>query len=139
MKQEGTFLGQTHHPPLSPLSPQGSYDTMSVVSTSSVNSSSSKSHLIDVPTHWHAETQHCLDTKAVSDEARNDIIRTLVTLLIGKYGSKPSRRQCEQASRALILQYPFLKDDLGPGYVSLNCYIYMHASSIFGVCVHGTA
>ena len=103
---------------------------MSVVSTSSVNSSSSKSHLIDVPTHWHAETQHCLDTKAVSDEARNDIIRTLVTLLIGKYGSKPSRRQCEQASRALILQYPFLKDDLGPGYVSLNCYIYMHASSI---------
>ena len=46
---------------------------MSVVSTSSVNSSSSKSHLIDVPTHWRHETQHCLDTKAVSDEARNDL------------------------------------------------------------------
>lgn len=54
--------------------------------------------------------------------------------MIAKHGSKPSRRQCEQAARVLILQYPFLKDDLGPGYMLLplqlgpciNKYKYLH-------------
>ena len=112
----------------SPLSPHSSHDTVSVVSTPSVQSSSSalSSQLIDIPTHWHPETQQRLETKAVSDEARNYIIRRLVTLLIAKYGSKPSRRQCEQASRALILQYPFLEDDLGPGYVSCNILVHKY-------------
>ena len=106
-----------------------SHDTLSVASTPSVQSLSSalSSQLIDIPTHWRPESQHCLETKVVSDATCDDISRTLVTLLIAKYGSKPSRRQCEQASRALILQCPFLKDDLGPGYVNCNFWCILFA------------
>ena len=92
---------------------------MSVHSNGSYPSTpSSSSNLVDIPTRWRPETQQCLESKVTSDEARNDIVRTLVTLLIAKVGPKPTRRECEQVGRLLLLQYPFLKDDLGPGYVS---------------------
>lgn len=91
-----------------------------MASTPSLRSvSSPASHQqIEIPTHWHPETQHCLESKIVSNEARNDIVRTLVTFLIAKHVSKASRRQYEQMARVENLQYPFLRDDLGPGYVS---------------------
>ena len=45
-------------------------------------------------------------------------MRTLVTLTIAKIGPKPTRNQCQQVARKLILQCPFMKDDIGDGYVS---------------------
>ena len=51
-------------------------------------------------------------------DIRNDVSRTLTTLLTAKVGNNPSTQQIEQVSRSLILKYPFMKDDLGSGYVS---------------------
>ena len=65
----------------------------------------------------------------MDDESRSDVVRTLVTLLVAKYGPKPGRTHCEDLGRQLILKYPFMKDDLGNGYVSHFCYVHC-------VCAH---
>ena len=83
----------------------------SVSSTSSVSG-------VEIPSHWRPETQYCIDRKCLNPEARNDIVRTLVTLSIAKFGPHPSRADCQHQARKLILQYPFMKDDIGVGYVS---------------------
>lgn len=49
---------------------------------------------------------------------RSDIVRTLVTLLTSKYGSKPTQQQIEDLARKLILKFPWMKDDMMNGYVS---------------------
>lgn len=46
-----------------------------------------------------------------------EIVRTLVNLLFARF-AKPTRDQCEDFARKLIMKYPFVKDDLGNGYVS---------------------
>ena len=48
------------------------------------------------------------------------MVRSLVNLLFAK-DTKPSRANCENLARRLILKYPFLKDDMGIGYVSNIC------------------
>ena len=55
--------------------------------------------------------------KDLTTECRSDIVRTLVTLMITKVGPKPTKSQCEQVTKKLIL-YPFMKDNIGFGYVS---------------------
>ena len=40
------------------------------------------------------------------------------------YSRKPTRFDCEQIARKLILKYPFMKDDMGNGYVSaINAFL----------------
>ena len=56
--------------------------------------------------------------KKLSPRARKEIVQTLVTLLITKVGSNPTRAQCESIGRRLILKYPLMRDDIGTGYVS---------------------
>ena len=57
-------------------------------------------------------------TKNLTGSIRNEIVRTLVDLLFSKF-KKPSRVNCEEFASELILKYPFMKDDLGNGYVCL--------------------
>ena len=77
-------------------------------------------HLVafEIPTHWWPETESCIKMKDLTTECRSDIVRTLVTLMITKVGPKPTKCQCEKVARKLILKYPFMKDDIGFGYVS---------------------
>ena len=109
-----TNSGLTSPPsgPLSPCSPISRAEG----SVSSI-SSFSRSDKIPIPDYWRQETQDCLDEGVLDDESRGDITRTLVTLLVAKYGPKPGRSRCEELARQLILKYPFAKDDLGNGYV----------------------
>ena len=51
------------------------------------------------------------------DSACNAIVKTLVNQLFAR-SIKPTRLECEGLARRLILKYPFVKDDLGNGYVS---------------------
>ena len=109
---------------LSPIS-TNSADLRSPASSQSGNLSTAN---LQIPTHWRPETSLCLEKKCLTKECRSDIVRTLVTLTIAKVGPKPSRSHCEQVCRKLILQYPFLKDDIGNGYVSMYvlyvlCYV----------------
>ncbi|XP_065902672.1 uncharacterized protein [Dysidea avara] len=99
-----------------PCSDQGS--TCSTQSVASCTSGSLSASSFEIPSHWRPETDACIKRKELTRESRNDIVRTLVTLTISKVGSKPSRSNCEQVARLLILKYPYMKDDIGDGYTS---------------------
>ena len=103
------------------ISPQ---DSVSASGSGSLRgTANTSSELIIIPDTWCADTQTCIDAKLLDGDCRNvrnDIARTLATLLAAKVGNNPSTQQIEQVSRSLILKYPFMKDDLGSGYVS-NC------------------
>ena len=77
---------------------------------------------IVIPNHWRPEVEICLREMSISDSARNMMIRTLVNLLFSR-DTKPTRSSCEVLARKLVLKYPFLKDDMGNGYVSVHVYI----------------
>ena len=70
-----------------------------------------------IPLVWRADTRASINVKVLDTDIRNDISRTLTTLLTAKVGNNPSTQQIEQVSRSLILKYPFMRDDLGSGYV----------------------
>ena len=104
--------------PASPVSPSLPSTSRHAGSISSISSTPSRSERVQIPDYWREETQSCLDEGILNETSRGDIFRTLVTLLVGKYGPKPGRARCEDLARQLILKYPFVKDDLGTGYVS---------------------
>jgi hypothetical protein len=70
---------------------------------------------VDIPKHWCPETDLCIKQKCLTAEARNDIVRTLVTLTIARVGTRPNRTDCQVVARKLILSYPFMTDDFGNG------------------------
>lgn len=82
----------------------------------STPSRSSSSEIV-IPDHWRPEIEQCISEKNISDSARNEIVRILVSILFFKF-SKPTTSQCADVARKFILKYPFAKDDLGNGYQS---------------------
>lgn len=105
--------------PRSPFSPQPPSDD----DQHSLSSSMASSSRTTIPDHWREETQTCIAERALDSDAQRDIVRTLVTLLVSRYGPKPGTTTYEQVAWSLILKYPFMADDVGTGYVSLNsCY-----------------
>ena len=64
----------------------------------------------------------------MTDSARNEIVRSLVNQLSTR-ASKPTRSQCEKFARKLILKYPFVKDDMGNGYVSFS-FVYISITTL---------
>ena len=109
--------------PTSPVSPSLPSTSRHGGSISSISTTPSRSQRVQIPDYWREETQSCLDEGILNETSRGDITRTLVTLLVGKYGPKPGRAHCEDLARQLILKYPFVKDDLGTGYVSNAIYV----------------
>ena len=85
--------------------------------TSNAGSSVSKSSEIQIPLHWRPEVEQCIVEQSLDQPARNEINRTLVSLLFSRH-TKPTRELCGALARRLILQYSFMKDDMGNGYVS---------------------
>ena len=59
----------------------------------------------------------CIKSKRLTPSSRKEIVQTLVTLAITKFGSNPTKMQFEAIGRHLILKYPFMRDDIGTGYV----------------------
>ena len=86
------------------------------------------------PRGWRLSSQKVFDSKCPS----RDSIRTVASQLFAK-SQRPTRSDCDQVSRQLILKYPFTKDDLGCGYVSFL--VIIHAL-LFGnnyYALHGGA
>ena len=79
-----------------------------------------------IPSHWRPEVVKCIENKELTPEGRNFIIRNLVTLTMARVGPKITKNHCELVSRKLILKYPFMKDDIGNGYVSNEVHIHKH-------------
>lgn len=74
---------------------------------------------VEVPSHWRPEVEECIKISCLSPSARSEVVRVLVTQLFAR-SRKPSRVDCEVHARKLILKYPFMKDDMGNGYVSCS-------------------
>ena len=127
-------LGPTS-PPSGPRSPLSRHSRDG--SVSSLSTTPCRADRIPIPEHWRDETQQCIDNGVLDDECRSDITRTLVTLLTAQYGARPGKDRCQELARQLILTYPFMKDDMGSGYVSpiyrsfLSLYFDMQASWVF--------
>ena len=109
----------TSPPSISPDPPCDSGRSSDTGSLRSVTSVSSSNDVI-IPDSWRADTQSQIDGERLDADSRNDICRTLTTLLAAKVGNHPSRQQIEQVSRSLIMKYPFMKDDMGSGYVRVH-------------------
>ena len=106
-------------PSVSPTTPHRDSGSVGKSSdTGTLRSVSTSSDDVVIPSVWRADTQASINVKVLDTDIRNDISRTLTTLLTAKVGNYPSTQQIEQVSRSLILKYPFMKDDLGSGYVS---------------------
>ena len=118
-------MGESSQPGPSTCSPPSPAPTVlysnSSVSSACTSTPSSREGDIRIPDHWRPEIEQCLEEKRLTDSARNDVVRTLVSQLFAR-SNKPNRYQCESLARRLILKYPFLKDDLGNGYVSICMY-----------------
>ena len=111
-------------PPATTPSSERSGSTISVCSTPSGTSTpTSRRGDIIIPEHWRPEVESCLREESLTDSARNQIVRSLVNQLFAR-ASKPTRLQCEQLARKLILKYPFVKDDMGNGYVSITIILF---------------
>lgn len=54
--------------------------------------------------------------RSISDSTRNEMVRVLANLLFS-VSPKPTRQQCNEIAKKLILKYPATKDELGNGYV----------------------
>lgn len=98
-----------------PATTPNSGSTVSIFSSPSTSAARSD---IVIPDHWRPEVENCLKEECLTDSARNEIVRSLVNQLFAR-ASKPTRSQCEELARKLILKYPFVKDDMGTGYVSI--------------------
>lgn len=72
---------------------------------------------ITIPDYWRPKVSECLQSKKMTETARNEIVRTLVNLLFTKF-PKPGRQDCVYLARGLILKYHFVRDGMGNGYVS---------------------
>ena len=70
----------------------------------------------------------CLESKKITDTARNEIVKTLVNLLLINFLNL--REDCVYLARQLILKYPFLRDSLGNGYVSHYKYAFHSIASM---------
>ena len=92
-------------------------ESLSRADSGSVSGSVTSASACVIPEHWRPEVEQCLKSECLTASARNEIVRTLVSILFSK-SSRPSRSDCEAVARKLILKYPFAKDDLGCGYVS---------------------
>ena len=120
---------QSYFPSASPLPsrPTGELDYSSLASPQISNpstpgssvSKSNRSCLFEIPEHWRPEVEECIRNQSLEESARCEIVRTLVSLLFSRF-AKPTREQCGSLARQLILKHPFMKDDMGNGYVSGN-------------------
>ena len=66
---------------------------------------------ISIPNQWRPHVETCITKKLLDNSARNEIVRALVHVLFTKF-KKPTRFNCEEFARKLVLKYPFMKDDL---------------------------
>lgn len=76
----------------------------------------------EIPEHWHPEVEECIHNQSLEESSWCEIVRTHVSLLFSRLG-KPTLEQCGSLAWQLILKHPFMKDDMGNGYVSGNYYM----------------
>ena len=112
-------------PTSSPASSARSYD----LEGSSDNSSQSISPTFkdgvpvnySLPKCFSAGVMESLEKKDMKPNVRSAFVRELIVHMTS-YGVKPPKNFCSTVARKIVLKYPFLRDAVGSGYVSIcNC------------------
>ena len=112
-----------------PSNDQLAVDTVLRASTSSptpggvCNFSATVSSLI-IPENWRPEVMQSIINRFILDSTRNEMVRVLANPLFS-LSPKPTRQQCNEMAKRLILKYPSTKDELGNGYVRQYCCIFL--------------
>lgn len=122
---------------LSPI-PSASVSTASVESDLGSESGTSPDGDIpsnfQIPTVWRPEIMRGISAKEMpTTHVRSAFVRDMVVHMYS-YGKRPSRAFSKYAARRLTLVYPFLRDSIGTGYVSVLCIIVK--SSLEHVCTY---
>ena len=100
----------------SPSQSQGS--TISVASSGSSRSNlPSYTTSFVIPSKLRPSIMKSLETKVLTPDIKNEVVRDLVTHMYG-YMEKPTSSFCTFVAQRLILQYTFMRDSKGTGYVS---------------------
>lgn len=74
-----------------------------------------------LPKCFSAVVMESLEKKDMKPKVRSAFVRELIVHMTS-YGVKPSKNFCSSVARKIVLKYPFLRDAVGSGYVSIcNC------------------
>ena len=71
-----------------------------------------------LPKCFSASVMQSLDNKKMMPNTRSAFVRELVVHMTS-FGIRPTRNFCSTVARRIILKYPFLRDAVGNGYVSM--------------------
>lgn len=79
---------------------------------------------------------HCISSKQLTTDSRNEIVRDLVTHMYASFkdeDEKPVSAFCREVARKLVQKYPFMADAQttkggGSGYVSMYGFVYIYSS-----------
>ena len=129
--------------PCSPQPPDSDQSSLALGASTSVISDrevSSNSGGInnEIPKLWQPDVNTCISEKSLTDSTRDEIVRRLVDNLFSK-SVKPTRNDCVEIARKLIMAYPWMRDDvgIGPSYVSCVCSHYVtHIIAILLLTAH---
>lgn len=115
---------QSQSPSLFSPSPNPSrVSTVSVTSSGPGNTASVSSSgfplNFTIPTKWRPSIMFAIEEKKLTPDVRNEVVRDLVTHMYG-FMEKPTTSFCAFVAQRLILQYKFMRDSKGTGYVSRN-------------------
>ena len=101
--------------PLSPTNSLGSvtspaHDSMSVSSAASLGRRLElKDHKFEIPDMWRPSMMDCIQEQWLTPEARNKIVRDLITHIYG-FIEKPTGQFCKEVAKMLVEKYPFMAD-----------------------------
>jgi hypothetical protein len=90
-----------------------------------------------IPTMWRPQIMEVISKRSLpTPPVRSAMIRDLVVHMFS-FGKRPSRSFCKAVARQLISTYPFLKDSIGSGYVSLFVfYAYALTFNVFSLYIY---
>ena len=74
-----------------------------------------------IPTKWRPSIMSAIEENKLTPDVRNEVVRDLVTHMYG-YMEKPTSSFCKFVAQRLILQYKFMRDSKGTGFVSMDSF-----------------
>ena len=92
-------------------------DPLTAVLSQSAQSLKMVCLLITLPKCFSASVES-LEKKNMPPKVRSAFVRELIVHMTS-YGIRPPRNFCSAVARRIILKYPFLRDAVGSGYVSI--------------------
>lgn len=97
--------------------------SVSIISTCSEQSQrSSNEHnetrLFTMPNKWRPSIMFAIKESKLTPDVRNEVVRDLVTHMYS-YVERPTSAFCKFVAQRLILQFPFMRDSMGTGFVSI--------------------